>query len=418
MNDPIPEEFDEIEQVEDEFSSQDLETIDAVDLEKIKPSNLGVLVKPYDVSKTKIDSDRLSLDAIIKRIINAEIDLFPDFQRAIVWNNDQMSRLIESILISIPLPAFYFDGTDDEKWLVVDGLQRLNTLRLFVAEKTTSQLILSGLEYLHQYNGCRYDDLPRKMQRRIEETQVTIHIIRPGTSEEVKYNIFRRINTGGVALTAQEIRHALNPGKVVKFLKDLSRGDNSFSRAVSGSIKTRRMLDCEFALSFCAFILVDFKDYLEENMDKFLTQAMIRLNEISDQERDDLKVKFRHSMELAYQIFGEKAFRRESDSNKFDLNFEHTNLYNKNRAPINKALFEAWSVNLAKLTLEDSVRLIIKKEDIKRENLESLKDPLFILSITQGTGGIFQVRVRFSMIQSVIHHVLEDSTKPKEVVSD
>ena len=98
-----------------------------------------------------------------------------DFQRhAELWNSPKMSRLIESILIRFPLPAFYFDASDENNWLIVDGLQRLSTIRKFVIDK---KLRLNGLEFLTDLNGKTFDKLHRQYQRRIEECPVTVYMI-------------------------------------------------------------------------------------------------------------------------------------------------------------------------------------------------------------------------------------------------
>ena len=112
---------------------------------------------------------------MLRRINEKALDLAPDFQRhADLWKDDVKSRLIESIIIRIPLPAFYIDGTNEESWLVVDGLQRLSALRQFISDKSDKRLKLTGLEYLNELEGKTYEDLDRKYQRRIEETQVTL----------------------------------------------------------------------------------------------------------------------------------------------------------------------------------------------------------------------------------------------------
>ncbi len=130
----------------------------------------------------------MTIDLVLKRIEYDELDLAPDFQRQTgIWTNDAKSRLIESILIRIPLPAFYIDATGDDKWLVIDGIQRLAALKQFIFDKT---ITLTGLEYLTELENKKYDELPRKYQRRIMETELTLFTIETGTPPAFNTIIF------------------------------------------------------------------------------------------------------------------------------------------------------------------------------------------------------------------------------------
>ncbi|HNN07076.1 MAG TPA: DUF262 domain-containing protein, partial [Leptospiraceae bacterium] len=249
---------------------RDKET-EEIEKEKID-HKLQLMEKPFDPTKIKIETKTPSLDTLIRRIQKETVMLNTEsyFQRKDdLWDAVKQSRLIESILIQFPLPAFFFDATNDDKWLVVDGLQRLSSIRNFAVKKS---LTLTNLEFLTQLNGKKWDDLG-DLQRIIEEAQVVIHKIMPGTPTDVKFNIFKRINTGGLVLESQEIRHALFQGKPAEFIAKLAQ-TKEFTDATSNKIKTHRMLDRDFANRFLCFYLLGYDGEYNSDLDTYMSKAM------------------------------------------------------------------------------------------------------------------------------------------------
>ena len=276
--------------------------------------------KPFNPKEINIKSKTMSLDNIIKRIRESEIDMAPDFQRkGDLWTPDKQSRLIESMLIKLPLPAFYFDGTEDEKWLVVDGLQRLSAIKNFVVDQS---LRLQGLEFLEAVNGKTFSELPRNYRRMIEETEIVAYIINPGTPTDVKFNIFKRINTGGLVLEPQEIRHALNQGVPSKFVAQLAQLE-SFKDATQNVISPDRMLDREFVTRFLAFYLNGPQGY-RPDLDTFMTTSMGLLKTKTNEELNVIMKAFDNAMKLSKIIFDKWAFRKVYSTNE-------------RRKPINKS---------------------------------------------------------------------------------
>ena len=346
---------------------------------------------PFDPTKIKVTVHAMTIDLLLKRIRAHEIDLAPDFQRkAGIWTPRQASRLIESILIRIPLPAFYMDATDENRWVVVDGLQRLTVLSRFVVEQSMG---LHGLEFLSQFEGKRYVDLPRPFQRRIDETQVTVYTIEPPTPPEARFNIFKRINTGGMPLTTQEVRHALNPGPVMEFLKELAES-SLFIDATNGGVSPDRMDDRECVLRFCAFWFNPYEQYTVKEFDSFLNDAMAAINKMTAAERQKLGDRFRSSMERAKAVFDRYAFRKR-DPKKLDRSF-----------PINKALFEAWSVNLARLDKTQAELLVSRRDRLTSGFIDLLAESDFAGAISQGTGDVRKVQARFGRIERLMEEVL------------
>lgn len=319
--------------------------------EDVEPENLDNIsenVTPFDPSKIDIKMDKLILDSIIKRIKNNELEFEATFQRkAGLWGVIQKSQLIESILLKIPLPAFYFDATDDDKWLIIDGLQRISTIKEFVVE---DKLKLKGLEFMTDLEGMKFSQLPRSLQRRIEETNINAYLINPATPKNVKYNIFKRINTGGLVLEAQEIRNALFQGQATKFLVTMSKTEE-FLLATDRSIKSDRMLDCEFCLRYVAF--TNLLEQYSGNMDTFLSEGMEYLQNADEMKLDNILSKFKENMNNSYKIFEKNCFRKVFDDGR--------------RRPINKAIFEAVSVVIFDSSKDQIDSYLLCKEKIKNE---------------------------------------------------
>jgi len=383
--DEVDDEESEYDIIVDDYQTID-RFIDAVEEEGEDESEV-LMAQPFNPALIDIDTRYLTVDLLVKRLSQSEseIDLTPEFQRMPnLWDNTRKSRLIESILIRFPLPAFYFDGSNKNKWLVVDGLQRLWTLKDFIIDKT---LRLTNLEFLDKLNNRTYNELDRDLQRIIEETQIVAYIINPGTPEDVKYNIFKRINTGGLTLVPQEIRHALHQGKPATFIAELANC-SEFKRATGNSIKGDRMLDRDFVNRFFSFYLFGYKSYAPD-LDTFMSKAMGQIYRMSDDEQENCLANFKASMELNIAIFGHHAFRKIDGSGKI--------------RPINKALFEVFAVSFAQLTHEERIALTLKSKAIYDGLINLLNtDKGFYDSISTSTGDKQKVILRFDRVKNLI----------------
>lgn len=356
------------------------------------------IAEPFDPDDIDVVTRSMTVDLLLSRTESEMIDLQPDFQRRWgVWDARRQSRLIESLLLRIPLPVLYAAEDDDERWEIVDGIQRLSTIARFIKPQIIGgqPLILTGLEYLHDYEGKDFEGLSSRLKMRLRETELIIHLIRKGTPPEVKFNIFARINTGGMALSAQELRHAITPGKARDLLETWASLP-SFIRATDGSVQSIRMDDRELVLRFAAFYLLGLESYKQPDMDGFLIAAMKKINETDDNDLAVMQFNFISAMENAYMIFGRDAFRKRFDKDA-------------SRLPINKAVFEALSVNLARLTHEQLV-IVGQRAEVLREGFMALcHDRSFESAISQGTGDIRKVNRRFSAIRELIARILADA---------
>jgi hypothetical protein len=348
---------------------------------------------PFDPKDIKIIVEPKTIDHLVTRLRYNEIDLNTEFQRkGNLWKPDVQSKLIESILLRLPLPAFYFDATDDNKWLVVDGLQRLWSIKNFIINtelnsKDSPPLELNGLEILTDYSGkgVTFDKLNRTMQRRILETTITTYLIQPGTPKEVKYNVFRRINTGGLGLNSMEIRNALNQGRPSNFFRDLSE-DTDLQTVLK--LQDKRMEDRELLLRAYSFINESYLKY-EKPLSTFLDKAMESLEKKTEAELKILADGIIDAVFFQVELFGKHIFSRSI-------------LGGKNRLKLNSALFEVWVSEAYKLNERTKNLLLENKEELIEEYRALLNNEDFLRAVATSTSGKGAVKVRFEGINNLI----------------
>ncbi|ACT47393.1 DUF262 domain-containing protein [Methylotenera mobilis] len=288
------------------------------------------------------------ISLIFDRMKFGDIDLQPDFQRKDrIWDASRKAKLIESILMKLPLPVFYFAEKADGGWIVVDGLQRITTIYDFIE----GNFSLDKLNFLKTHNDKFYKDLTRTEQRDIREYAITAYLIDHDSSDkntDLIVELFHRINTYGMKLSEQEIRSALKQGSSVRFLRYASSLDE-FKVATRDKVKAVRQKDMELCLSALAFMVNGYSTFGNAGYDQFLKTAMstmnqwgkfeINVNSLSDIEDGKAEVnltktaqkyldhldRFRKGLKLAYEVFEDYTFIRE----RF-----------KNNTLINKQLFE------------------------------------------------------------------------------
>ena len=375
----------------EDWLSDSLEATEESESEAI--DNKSVL--PFDPKSIKITVETITIYGIAQRLKLNRIDLYPNFQRkANLWDDVRKSRLIESLLLRFPLPAFYFDIEDEDKWLVVDGLQRLSTLKHFIVD-AEKPLVLTGLEILKDLDGKSFRQLDITFRQRILDTNITTFQIQAGTPKAVKYNIFRRINTGGLGLTPMEIRHALNQkGVATKFFEQLTGKEDSFFNTFikNNNIPTPRMEDRELVLRYVAFSLMKFEDY-QPSLGKFLDNAMQELDILTIEQCNSLIANLKKAIRCYEGIFGNTRFGR---------GFTR-------RAKMNSALFEVWTSELARLSETERKELVTKNDSLRDGYQTLLWDADFHKSIVSSTAGKGAVETRFSRIRELLKNHLENN---------
>lgn len=354
----------------------------------------GEISSPFDPRLVDIESKPMVISNIVSRLKYDDILLDPDFQRnKNLWNEDKQSRLIESLLIKIPLPTFYLDMVEGDKFVVVDGVQRLCAINNFMARESDDPklLKLQGLEYLQEFNGKTYYELPSNLQRRLNESIIQTYVIKEGTPDKVRNSIFERINTGGLVLQPAEIKNSVYRGRASSFVKRLAESE-AFILATNGKINPERMLDREFVNRFLAFYLLKIDEY-HENLEDYLNDVLILIKNDLSLDLDSVERAFLQAMNLSHRLFKERAFRKKTERGRFSR--------------INKPLFETVTVELAKISEIEADKLIKNRDSFLNEYYELFSDDRFVRVITNGTASLESVTYRHKKFEKLIKKYLE-----------
>jgi hypothetical protein len=244
-----------------------------------------------------------------------QIDLQPHYQREYVWElkPELPSRLIESLLLQIPIPPLYFVRLDTGKIEVVDGQQRLTTLIRFV----TNQFELQKLQKLSNLNGAGFKDLTERDQEKIMDASIRSIVIDAGTNHDLRYEIFERLNRGAMALNEQEIRNCAYRGPFCDLLSELEK-DGNWRKVKGTDTPEPRFIEREMILRFFAFAARI--DHYGGNLKKFLNDYMGMYAPNDPARVAELGIMFRQTMQSVYTVFGENASRlySASDSTRYD----------------------------------------------------------------------------------------------------
>ncbi len=355
--------------------------------------------QPFDAEKIRVDQQMLSVKYMLELMSDNLIELNPGYQRRRVWkDNKRKSLLIESLMLRIPIPAFYFYENEDGTYQVIDGQQRLATIKEFV----NGEFRLTGLEYLgRECNKKNFKDLDVKYTQRIYRTQIAVNILDARSPKNVIYDIFRRVNTGGVNLNPQEMRNAICKQEVRDFLIKSTQNEN-YLLATRNRVKDDRMDSQELVLRFYAFYRAyDFEKrllhYDYPNIAAMLDDAIEDLNKMKPQRRQELYLKFDAAMKKSYEAFGKYAFSK--------IQLEGTEI-RRNMDYINKSLFSSFSVLLLNPCYENMDIEAYQKNLLQTLAL-ALEEYSYTSSITIGTGDRRNVYTNFEYSQEVLSECLQ-----------
>ena len=336
----------------------------------------------YPIDDILIRHDSRTIYEVVRRVDQGQYVMNPDFQRDFIWPEDKQSKLIESVVMRIPLPVFYMAEDDDGRMVVVDGLQRLSTFVRFL--KGDLKLRLSdGIEL----NGKRFSDLSSKLKNRVEDCNLIFYTIDSKVGQRARLDIFERVNSGE-PLSRQQMRNCLFMGPATRFLKEESSTD-VFLDATGGSLNRKTMRDREFVNRYCAFRILDIEDY-HGDMDDFLADCLREMNKFKEGDLASLSEEFHNGLTNNVELFGRHAFRKYQPGQE-------------RRSVINASL---WDVMCTGLSMHTTEQVMENSESLRKAIYELLDDEDFITAITYATNGTKRVHCRFEMARDVLWEVL------------
>lgn len=268
------------------------------------PSDEGDNAIPLAERKLVTQSYDLSVSTLIDQW-NDKILILPDIQREYLWSNAKASRLIESLLLNVPIPVIYLAEAPEERYEVIDGHQRVASIARFVA----NEFRLSGLQVISdaEHRGKRFHQLPTSHQRRIKTRVIRAIIITDESHPTMKFEVFERLNVGSVALNAQEIRNSTYRGKFMDRVKTDWVMNQDFRFCINTKSPRARMVDHELVIRVLA-LRRDLSSY-RPPLPRFLNDYCRAANQFTQEQLDHTGEIFARGAKNVRTVYGTNAFR-------------------------------------------------------------------------------------------------------------
>lgn len=346
-------------------------------------------------------------ETIARQLEKGNIDLNPSFQRRDAWTNREKSKLIESLMLGLPVPPIILAESKEKKnsYIVIDGKQRLLSIRRFYSKVTEKefkekaikekdvfkQLKLSGLEILKELNGCSYEEIEKdngEYINNLENQAIRTIVIKNWPDESFLYTVFLRLNTGSKKLSPQELRQALKPGAFLDFLDDATAMSDIIKKMLNNKDADPRMKDIELALRYFSF-KYNITNYTG-NLKIFLDQTCEILNNQWIQYEQDIKesfVQFEKAIEFAYSIFASNSpfsrYAKGKCSNRF-----------------NRSIFELFTFYFSQARIREFV--FSNKDEFVQKFIEMNDNVEFVAAVSDTTKEVEKVAVRFTLFAELL----------------
>ena len=335
---------------------------------------------------------------------DGDLILRPEYQRKFVMNRKLSSRLIESILMDVPIPVIYLAEEKNGTYSVIDGQQRLTSFISFIQGNfpdTNEDFNLAGLTVLSDLNKKSFSELDKSLQSKIKTTTLHTIIIKKESEEDIKFEIFERLNTGSIRLNEDEIRNTIYRGEYIKLLSELE-DDDTFHKLVRKDNYKKRMTYRGMILRFFALSEKSYINY-KPSMKQFCNRELKEYREMSSEKQKEYKERFRKSVDLVYTVFGDKAFRRYVPGDNEDKNGKW------NTTRINMSLFD---IQMCGFVNYEKSQIIPKADEIRESMIDLMSNnEQFIDSIEIGTSQKKQLQKRFKIWFDKLDEIVEDNTE-------
>ena len=331
-----------------------------------------------------LDKNDRSLSELHRWYQRGRLILDTEWQREYVWNRKRSSCLIESFLIDLPIPVIYLAVNQEEKYEVIDGLQRLTSVFDFFDNKYQ----LTGLEIKKDLNDCQFNDLPERLQDKLWDSTLRTFELSANTPKHLMFLIFERLNTGGVKLNEMEIRNCLYRGKLNDLIKELALLDK-FKECVNQKNIHKRMKDRSHILRFLAFYQMKYQN-ARRGLKAFFNEFCETYKNPEDEKLNEFRNQFKNAIQAAYTIFGNRGFR----------------LTSKSRSA-NASVFQVICVSFTDYDLGALTR---SADAIREEYLDLVStDERWVDYVSRTTGALNRILYTFETWNARLRQVMENS---------
>lgn len=368
-----------------------------------------VIEVPPSMRRVYSDQGDPEIESLYGKHKKGKLITQPEFQRYFVWDINKCSKLMESALLDIPLPVIYLSEEKDNKEYVIDGQQRLNAFFSFIDGNLPDgkEFKLKGLKVYTELNNKSFKELDDHFQDKIRYYKLRTITFRKESNQNLKYEIFERLNTGAVSLNDQELRNCIYRGQYNELLKELSK-NSDFMYLLGLSQPDKRMRDIELVLRWAAFYLTSYLNY-KPPMRIFLNANMIEYQYIKNEKANELRNAFKNAIMIIKSLFDKNSFKR-----FYIGNDKNPNGY--------------WEPKKFNASLYDILMWFFSREDKNKvyHNLDSIREALihlmsndtdFIDSIERSTSSVQAVRIRFDKCRMALEAIIGIAQKENRCFS-